>query len=108
VDHHGCVHLSSEFARLLFEISLSGMTVVIADTKSEPTWDEGSTFSNLCKDRKAFKIRKFSHGSEFGNLKFPRFIFLIPISVHRIRLGPGEKRAFPFLEVAIQEGDTPP
>jgi hypothetical protein len=38
VDHHGCVHLLSEFARQLFAISPSGMTVVIADTKSEPTW----------------------------------------------------------------------
>jgi hypothetical protein len=33
---HGCVHLPSEFARLLFEISSLGMTVVIADTHEAP------------------------------------------------------------------------
>ncbi len=34
---HGCVHLPSEFARLLFEISPMGMTVVIADARTAPT-----------------------------------------------------------------------
>jgi hypothetical protein len=33
---HGCVHLPSEFARLLFGISRTGMTVVIADEHSAP------------------------------------------------------------------------
>lgn len=33
---HGCVHLPSEFARLLFEASPMGMTVVIGNQKSEP------------------------------------------------------------------------
>ncbi len=33
---HGCVHLPSEFARLLFGISRTGMTVVIADDHSAP------------------------------------------------------------------------
>ncbi len=33
---HGCVHLPSGFARLLFEISPMGMTVVVADQRSEP------------------------------------------------------------------------
>jgi hypothetical protein len=37
-ESHGCVHLPSEFAKQLFAISPSGMTVVIADTKSDPTW----------------------------------------------------------------------
>ncbi len=37
-ESHGCVHLPTEFARQLFGISPSGMTVVIADTRSEPTW----------------------------------------------------------------------
>jgi L,D-transpeptidase catalytic domain len=36
-ESHGCVHLPSEFARLLYEISPSGMTVVIANDASEPT-----------------------------------------------------------------------
>jgi hypothetical protein len=33
---HGCVHLPSEFARLLFEISPMGMTVVVADEHEAP------------------------------------------------------------------------
>lgn len=33
---HGCVHLPSEFARRLFEISPKGMTVVIANYHNEP------------------------------------------------------------------------
>jgi hypothetical protein len=33
-ESHGCVHLPSEFARLLFEAAPKGMTVVIADKKS--------------------------------------------------------------------------
>ncbi|GGO87022.1 L,D-transpeptidase [Marinobacterium nitratireducens] len=33
---HGCVHLPSEFARLLFEASPMGMTVVIANEHSAP------------------------------------------------------------------------
>jgi hypothetical protein len=35
-ESHGCVHLPSEFARLLFEISPAGMTVVIASDAKEP------------------------------------------------------------------------
>ena len=34
-ESHGCVHLPSEYARLLFEAAPLGMTVVIADAKSE-------------------------------------------------------------------------
>jgi hypothetical protein len=37
-ESHGCVHLPSEFARELFAISPPGMTVVIADAATEPTW----------------------------------------------------------------------
>ena len=33
---HGCVHLPSEFARLLYEVSPMGMTVVIANEHSMP------------------------------------------------------------------------
>lgn len=33
---HGCVHLPSEFARLLFEASPMGMTVVVASHRQEP------------------------------------------------------------------------
>ena len=35
-ESHGCVHLPSEFARLLFGISPEGMTVVIASKKVSP------------------------------------------------------------------------
>jgi hypothetical protein len=35
-ESHGCVHLPSEFARQLFEISPNGMTVVIASDRTEP------------------------------------------------------------------------
>jgi L,D-transpeptidase catalytic domain len=34
-ESHGCVHLPSEFARLLFETTSTGMTVVIASSKGE-------------------------------------------------------------------------
>jgi hypothetical protein len=37
-ESHGCIHLPSEFAKDLYDISPPGMTVVIADTASEPTW----------------------------------------------------------------------
>jgi hypothetical protein len=33
---HGCVHLPSQFARNLFEVSRTGMTVVVADKTSAP------------------------------------------------------------------------
>jgi hypothetical protein len=35
-ESHGCVHLPSEFARRLFEISPNGMTVVIGTEATEP------------------------------------------------------------------------
>jgi hypothetical protein len=34
-ESHGCIHLPSEFAKLLFSISSTGMTVVIANDSSE-------------------------------------------------------------------------
>jgi hypothetical protein len=37
-ESHGCIHLPSEFAKELYDISPPGMTVVIADAASEPTW----------------------------------------------------------------------
>ncbi len=36
-ESHGCIHLPSEFARLLFEITSTGMTVVIASAATQPT-----------------------------------------------------------------------
>lgn len=35
-ESHGCVHLPSEFARLLFGVSPLGMTVVVADSETAP------------------------------------------------------------------------
>jgi len=35
-ESHGCIHLPSEFARLLFEMSPNGMTVVIGSDATEP------------------------------------------------------------------------
>jgi len=35
-ESHGCVHLPSEFAKLLFDISPAGMTVVIANDATAP------------------------------------------------------------------------
>src|SRR5215472_9490165 len=35
-ESHGCIHLPSEFAKLLYDISPAGMTVVIADDHTEP------------------------------------------------------------------------
>jgi len=35
-ESHGCIHLPSEFARLLFAVSSSGMTVVIGSDTSAP------------------------------------------------------------------------
>lgn len=35
-ESHGCIHLPSEFARLLYEISPAGMTVVISSDASHP------------------------------------------------------------------------
>jgi hypothetical protein len=37
-ESHGCIHLPSEFAKNLYDVSPPGMTVVIADAASEPTW----------------------------------------------------------------------
>jgi hypothetical protein len=37
-ESHGCIHLPSEFARLLFGISSTGMTVVIGNDSTEPRW----------------------------------------------------------------------
>jgi len=36
-ESHGCIHLPSEFARLLFDVSTNGMTVVIGAEEKAPT-----------------------------------------------------------------------
>jgi hypothetical protein len=37
-ESHGCIHMPSEFARRLFEISSAGMTVVISADPTSPSW----------------------------------------------------------------------
>jgi hypothetical protein len=37
-ESHGCIHLPSEFARLLFDLSTNGMTVVIGAEQKTPTF----------------------------------------------------------------------
>jgi lipoprotein-anchoring transpeptidase ErfK/SrfK len=37
-ESHGCIHLPSEFARLLFDLSTNGMTVVIGAEQKAPTF----------------------------------------------------------------------
>jgi len=37
-ESHGCVHLPSEFAQLLFDASPNGMTVVISTAATAPAW----------------------------------------------------------------------
>src|SRR5580700_3940011 len=37
-ESHGCIHLPSEFARLLFDLSANGMTVVIGAEQKAPTF----------------------------------------------------------------------
>ena len=37
-ESHGCIHLPSEFARRLFDVSANGMTVVISTAETAPTF----------------------------------------------------------------------
>jgi hypothetical protein len=43
-ESHGCVHLPSEYARLLFDAAPLGMTVVIADHKTQPEFVDHPAF----------------------------------------------------------------
>ena len=43
-ESHGCVHLPSEYARLLFEAAPVGMTVVIADSHTQPEFVDHPPF----------------------------------------------------------------
>lgn len=43
-ESHGCVHLPSEYARLLFDAAPLGMTVVIADQKTQPEFVDHPAF----------------------------------------------------------------
>jgi len=50
-ESHGCVHLPSEYARLLFEASPLGMTVVIADRKTQPDLVDHPAFLSPLTDK---------------------------------------------------------
>jgi hypothetical protein len=43
-ESHGCVHLPTEFARQLYEVSATGMTVLIASAAESPTHTVHPTF----------------------------------------------------------------
>ena len=43
-ESHGCIHLPSEYARLLFEAAPVGMTVVIADSHTQPEFVDHPAF----------------------------------------------------------------
>lgn len=50
-ESHGCVHLPSEYARLLFDAAPLGMTVVIADRKTEPDTVDHPAFLSPLTDK---------------------------------------------------------
>ena len=64
---HGCIHLPSEFARLLFDASPRGMTVVIADDNSEPVdVVHPAALSPVdAKQGKTIKVPRLSSSEEF-------------------------------------------
>lgn len=50
-ESHGCVHLPSEYARLLFDAAPLGMTVVIADAKTQPSLVDHPAFLSPLTDK---------------------------------------------------------
>ena len=65
---HGCIHLPSEFARLLFEVSPMGMTVVIANYQSNHLADavHPSVLSPVdAKSGAVVKVSRLSADEEF-------------------------------------------
>jgi L,D-transpeptidase catalytic domain len=50
-ESHGCVHLPSEYARLLFDAAPLGMTVVIADHKTQPEFVDHPAFLSPITDK---------------------------------------------------------
>jgi hypothetical protein len=50
-ESHGCVHLPSEYARLLFDAAPLGMTVVIADAKTQPALVDHPAFLSPLTDK---------------------------------------------------------
>lgn len=50
-ESHGCVHLPSEYARLLFDAAPLGMTVVIANAKTQPEMVDHPAFLSPVTDK---------------------------------------------------------
>lgn len=50
-ESHGCVHLPSEFARLLFEAAPVGMTVVVANSATQPQFVDHPAFLSPITDK---------------------------------------------------------
>jgi hypothetical protein len=50
-ESHGCVHMPSEYARLLFDEAPLGMTVVIADAKTQPARVDHPAFLSPVTDK---------------------------------------------------------
>lgn len=64
---HGCIHLPSEFARLLFAASPMGMTVVIADQQNDPSEVVHPAALSPVDARKGkrFKVPRLTSSEEF-------------------------------------------
>jgi hypothetical protein len=59
-ESHGCVHLPSEYARLLFEAAPKGMTVVIADKKSAPDINHPAMLAPIDPDGKLSDLTRLA------------------------------------------------
>ena len=64
-ESHGCVHLPSEYARLLFEAAPKGMTVVIADKKSAPDINHPAMLAPVDPDGKKSDLTRLAPNEPF-------------------------------------------
>jgi hypothetical protein len=64
-ESHGCVHLPSEFARLLFDAAPKGMTVVIADKKSSLDINHPAILAPVDPDGKASDLSRLEPNEPF-------------------------------------------
>lgn len=64
-ESHGCVHLPSEFARLLFDAAPKGMTVVIADKKSVPDINHPAMLAPVDPDGKISDLSRLAPNEPF-------------------------------------------
>lgn len=65
-ESHGCVHLPSEYARLLFDAAPLGMTVVIADSHTQPQFvDHPAFLSPITSDGKVAAEARLEEGQPY-------------------------------------------